>query len=140
MSRPKEAAEVTSRDRKRYARARARGETLRKDLSAVVSARYEKTRDCVELMFGSGGFMAIPRTMIPGLESASKSRLEAIKVSLTGGALSWRSLDVDVYLPGLVQRAFGCRLFAAATGHRAWRRSKAKAAAAKVHGAKGATT
>jgi hypothetical protein len=82
--------------------------------------------------------MAIPRAMIPGLESASKSNLEAIEVSPAGDALLWPSLDVEVYVPGLVERAFGNRLFAAATGRRGGRRrSKAKAAAAKVNGAKG---
>ncbi len=82
--------------------------------------------------------MAIPRQMIPGLESASTPNLEAIQVSPAGDALSWPSLDVDVYVPGLVERAFGNRLFAAATGRRGGRRrSKAKAAAAKLNGAKG---
>jgi hypothetical protein len=47
-------------------------------------------------------------------------------------------LDVDVYVPGLVERAFGSRLFAAATGRRGGRRkSKAKADAARTNGAKG---
>ena len=81
--------------------------------------------------------MAIPRAMIPGLESASKSNLEAIEVSPAGDALLWPSLDVDVYIPGLVERAFGTRLFARATGQRGGRRrSKAKAAAARVNGRK----
>lgn len=82
--------------------------------------------------------MAIPREMIPGLERASASKLKAIFVSPAGDALSWPSLDVDVYVPGLVERAFGNRLFAAATGRRGGRRrSKAKAAAAKANGVKG---
>jgi hypothetical protein len=77
--------------------------------------------------------MAIPRAMIPGLESASQSNLEAVEVSPAGDALSWPS-----YVPGLVERAFGTRLFAAATGRRGGRRkSKAKAVAAKANGAKG---
>ena len=82
--------------------------------------------------------MTIPRKMIPGLARASAGKLAAIVVSPAGDALSWPSLDVDVYVPGLVERAFGRRLFAAATGRRGGRRrSKAKAAAAKVNGAKG---
>ncbi len=82
--------------------------------------------------------MAIPRAIIPGLESASKSNLEVVEVSPAGDALSWPSLDVDVYVPGLVERAFGTRLFAAATGRRGGRRkSRAKAVASKANGAKG---
>ena len=61
-----------------------------------------------------------------------------VVVSPAGDALSWPSLDVDVYVPGLVDRAFGTRLFAASTGSRGGRRrSKAKAGAAKANGATG---
>ena len=82
--------------------------------------------------------MAIPRKAVPGLESASAVKMETIVLSQAGDALSWPSLEVDVYVPGLVERAFGSRLFAAATGRRGGRRrSKAKAAAAKANGAKG---
>ena len=81
--------------------------------------------------------MTILRKIVPGLERASTSKLRSIVVSQRD-ALSWPSLDVDVYVPGLVERAFGTRLFAAATGRRGGRRrSKAKAAAAKANGAKG---
>ena len=82
--------------------------------------------------------MMIPRQIIPRLKEAPTSSLEPISVSPAGDALSWPSLDVDVYVPGLVERAFGTRLFATATGRRGGRRrSKAKAAAARTNGAKG---
>jgi len=109
---------VTRNDRKRYARARARGRAPTQDASAVVDARYDKRRDRVDLMFGGGSAMSIPRTMIPGLERASTSKLDAVLVSTAGDALSWPSLDVDVHLPRLVQRVFGSRLFAATTRRR----------------------
>lgn len=48
------------------------------------------------------------------LKPKPQQNLEATQVSLPGDALSWPSLDVDVYIPGLVERAFGTRLFAAA--------------------------
>lgn len=130
--------EVTSKERERYARARAQGEARRHDASAVVEAHYDPVGDLIDLKFGGGGSMAIPRTAVPGLQRASASKLASVVVSPAGDALSWPSLDVDVYVPGLVERAFGSRLFAAATGRRGGRtRSKAKAAAAKANGAKG---
>ena len=129
---------VTAKDRERYARARALGQARAQDTSAVVHARYDPDQDLIDLKFGGGGSMAIPRRIIPGLERASAPKMESIVVSPAGDALSWPSLDVDVYVPGLVERAFGTRLFAAATGRRGGRRrSKAKAAAAKANGAKG---
>lgn len=130
--------EITTKDRDRYEQARARGKTRAEDPSAVVDAQYNSDADAFDLRFGGGGSMSIPRRIVPGLERASKATMESIVVSPAGDALSWPSLDVDVYVPGLVERAFGTRLFAASTGQRGGRRrSKAKAAAAKVNGAKG---
>jgi hypothetical protein len=130
--------DMSLKDRERYARARARGLARAQDPSAVLNAHYDPDRDLIDLTFGGGGSMAIPRKIVPGLERASLSKLESVVVSPAGDALSWPSLDVDVYIPGLVERAFGTRLFAAATGRRGGRRrSKAKAAAAKANGAKG---
>jgi len=130
--------EITASDRKRYAQARALGKARAEQPSAVVEASYDESRDRIDLTFRSGGSIAIPRAMIPGLEKASTASLEAIDVSPAGDALSWRALDVDVYVPGLIERAFGSRLFAVATGRRGGRRrSKAKAAAARANGAKG---
>jgi hypothetical protein len=104
----------------------------------VVEARYHGAQDTVTLHFRGGGSMTIPRRIVPGLEDASAPALRSITVSPAGDAVSWPSLDVDVYVPGLVERAFGTRLFARATGQRGGRRrSKAKAAAARANGAKG---
>ncbi len=132
------AASVTARDRERFARARERGQARAQDPSSVVDAQYDATRDAIDLRFRSGGSMTIPRRIVPGLDDVPVSALGSISVSPAGDALSWPSLDADVYVPGLVERAFGTRLFARATGQRGGRRrSKAKAAAARVNGAKG---
>jgi hypothetical protein len=124
--------------RNRYERARARGKARQEDSSALVDARYDAGADSVEFRCGGGGSMSIPRAIVPGLERASASELESVVVSPAGDALSWPSLDVDVYVPGLIERAFGTRLFAASTGRRRGRRrSKAKAMSASANGAKG---
>ena len=132
------AVNVTARDRDRFARARAQGEARAQNPSSVVNAEYDSLRDTVNLTFRSGGSMTIPRRLIPGLDRVPRSARGAISVSPAGDALFWPSVDVDVFVPGLVERAFGTRLFAAATGRRGGRRrSKAKAAAARMNGAKG---
>ena len=132
------AANVTAKDRERFSRARARGQARAQDPSAIVEAQYDATRDAIDLRFRSGGSMTIPRQIVPGLDDIPASALGSISISPAGDALSWPSLDVDVYVPGLVERAFGTRLFARATGQRGGRRrSKAKAAAARANGAKG---
>ena len=130
--------EFSAKDRERYAQARARGKARAEDPSAVVGARYDSIADAIDLRFGAVGSMSIPRRLVPGLEQASETTIESIVVSPAGDALSWPSLDVDVYVPGLVERAFGSRLLAASTGRQGGRRrSKAKATAAKANGAKG---
>ena len=133
-----DAAGVTANDRNRFTRARAKGEARAVDPSAVVEVSYDAHRDAFNLTFGNGGLIIIPRRMIPGLEGAAVSVLQSVTISPAGDALSWRSIDADVYVPGLVQQTFGTRLLAAATGRRGGRRrSKAKTAAARLNGAKG---
>lgn len=130
------ADKLTTRDR--FARARARGEARATDPSAIVDAEYDSAQDAISLRFRGGGVMTIPRRVVPDLEEASRAALAKVSVSPPGDALSWRALDVDTYVPGLVEQAFGARLFARATGQRGGRRrSKAKAAAARANGAKG---
>ena len=129
---------VTAEDRVRFAHARTLGQAEAQDPSAVIGARFNHGRDAFELSFAGGGKMTIPRELIPGLEGAPGSVLATVTVSPAGDAISWRSLDVDVYVPGLVEHAFGRRLFAVSTGRKGGRRtSRAKAAAAKANGAKG---
>ena len=130
--------DLTAKDRERLARARARGQVRAQDPSAVVGAQYDSTRDAIDLRYRGGGSMTIPRQIVPSLDGVPASALASISISPAGDALSWPSLDVDVYVPGLVERAFGTRLFARATGQRGGRRrSNVKAAAARANGSKG---
>jgi len=131
-------SDLTARDRERFDRARARGALRARDGSALVSARYNARRDTLDLRFRGGGSMVIPRSLVPGLGRVAAADLDAPVVSPAGDALCWPTLDLDVYVPGLVARAFGTHLFAAATGRQGGRRrTKAKAVAAKLNGAKG---
>jgi hypothetical protein len=132
------AKEPTTADRDRFKAARARGAARAHDASALVDAHYDRTSDAVVLIFRGGGAMTIPRHAIPGLERQPAAALESMTVSPAGDALLWPAIDADVYVPGLVERAFGNRLFAAAAGRRGGqRRTKAKMTAARQNGAKG---
>ena len=96
------------------------------------------TRDAIDLRFRSGGSMTIPRRIVPGLEDVPASALGPIRVSLAGDALTWPSLDVDVYVPGLVERAFDARLFARTNGTARWSPThEGESPAARANGAKG---
>ena len=41
----------------------------------------------------------MPRNLIPGLEDTTPQVLASVSVSPAGDAISWRSLDIDVYAP-----------------------------------------
>ena len=124
-------------DRDRFAAARAQGRARRRDPSAIVDAKYVTRLGSIALTFRGGGSMLIPRQLIPELSRASLSHLRTVSVSPAGDALSWSALDVDVYVPGLVARAFGTRLFAAAAGGPGGRRRPLpKAVAIEADGAK----
>jgi hypothetical protein len=129
---------ITAEDRERFARVREVGQRQSHDPSAVTGSRYMPRRDAIELAFVGGGTMMIPRQLIPELEGVSPAVLATVTVSPAGDALSWRALDIDLYIPGLVERAFGTRILAASSGRRGGQRtSKAKAAAARANGATG---
>ena len=87
------ASNLASKDRERYARARAQGQARAQDPSAVVEAQYDATRDAIDLRFRSGGSMTIPRQIIPGLDDVPASAFGGISVSPAGDALSWPSRD-----------------------------------------------
>ena len=130
--------QLTASDRERFARARARGLAHSQDPTAVVDAHYEPRESALTLTFRSGSGMVIPIHLVSELADQPDAALAKIEVSPAGDALSWRALDVDIYVPGLVEDVFGARLFAAASGQRGGRRrTKAKAAAARLNGAKG---
>ena len=132
------AKEPTAADRDRFKAARTRGEARAQDASALVEAHYDRKSDALRLIFRGGGSMTIPRHAIPGLERQPVAVLDAMTLSPAGDALLWPAIDADVYVPGLVERAFGTRLFAAAAGRRGGqRRTKVKTAAARRNGAKG---
>lgn len=84
----------------------------------LVDLRYDRTSEAVILTFAGGASMTIPRRVIPGLERGPASALETVVLSPAGDALRWPMLDADIHVPGLVERAFGSRLFAVAGGGR----------------------
>src|SRR5262249_8753748 len=71
-----------------------------------------------------------------GLENASRAELKEIEIVGPGFGLYFPKLDVDLYVPGLLQGHLGSEKWAAAQLGKAGGRvtSKAKAAAARENG------
>jgi hypothetical protein len=101
------------------------------------SVAYDARADALRLTLSSGVRLSIPRSQIPSLERATPQQLVAAYAGNGGATISQDDLDVDVFVPGLLDRLFG-RTIRVNLGRRAGRVSTlAKARAARKNGRKG---
>ncbi len=97
---------VTASDRRRFTGARERGDEDRRAPNAVVEATYLKDADAIEVVFRGGMILTIPCIQVPILANIRRSKLASVTVSPAGDALSWRSLDIDIDVQGLIDALF----------------------------------
>lgn len=72
-----------------------------------VSAEYlGGTADVVVIRLNTGGRLAIPREYLQGLENATAAQLAEIEIH-AGVDIAWPQLDVDHYLPSLLEHRYG---------------------------------
>ena len=120
-----------------FGQANERGKSLR-DKAFIVNARYTK-RDGLVAKLHSGIELRVPVFLVEGLKEATVDELKQIEVSPSGLGLHWPKLDVDLYIPALLEGITGTKRDMAAllgsTGGRA--RTRAKAVAARANGLKG---
>ena len=103
----------------------------------VVAARYDRRADTIDLTLRRGVIIRLPRLQIRELASAEASDLTAIQIQPGGDGISFRMIDVDIYVPGLLADELGS-LFARAIGRRSLgRTSEKKAASSRENGRKG---
>ncbi|MHB1552114.1 MAG: DUF2442 domain-containing protein [Vulcanimicrobiaceae bacterium] len=114
-----------------------RGKIYEQFAPRAVAATYRAKDDVIVIRFASEIEVTLPRRRLQGLQNASASELAALEV-LGGEMLHWESLDVDHYIPSLLQGVFGTRRWMAEIGRRGGStRSEAKRAAARKNGRKG---
>ncbi len=63
--------------------------------------------DVVVIRLSTGGRLTIPREELQGLEEATEAQLSEIQLWGGGISLSWPQLDVDHYLPHLMEHRYG---------------------------------
>jgi hypothetical protein len=63
--------------------------------------------DCFVVRLKNGEFLALPRKDLQGLQSAKPKQLKNVKITALGTGLSWPDLDVDLYVPALVEGIYG---------------------------------
>jgi hypothetical protein len=104
----------------------------------VISVRYEAKEELVSLYFADGLRVSIPRKQLQGLERANQSQLSKIEIVGNGTWLHWPLLDVDHYVPGLIEHRFGTKRWMNEIGRRGGLvKSEAKTEAARINGLKG---
>jgi hypothetical protein len=75
----------------------------------VIEAKYHPERglDVFILKINDGRRLAIPREDLQGLENATPEQASDIVIGLHGTDLRWPQLDVDHYLPHLLEHRYG---------------------------------
>ena len=98
----------------RLKRARAKGADIIKHGPVAVAARYRAGMIYVEL--SSGVEIRFPVKLAQGLENGSPKDLAEIQIEARGLGLHWPRLDVDLYVPSLLQGVLGTRKWMAEIG------------------------
>ncbi len=98
----------------RLERARAKGADIIKHGPVAVAARYRAGMIFVEL--NSGVEVRFPVRLAQGLENGSSKDLAEIQIEARGLGLHWPRLDVDLYVPSLLQGVLGTRKWMAEIG------------------------
>jgi addiction module HigA family antidote len=73
------------------------------------SAHYDRRRSRIVVTLTNKLELAFPPEMAEGLAGAKPADLSVIEISPTGLGLHWPRLDADLYIPGLLEGAFGSR-------------------------------
>ena len=97
--------ELTDRE---IARARAEGRAAMRDPAYVIRLRYDKRRDIIHFYYRCGAVISIPRRKVPYLER--RGPLPGPLTLLGGNALECEAIDLQVFIPGLIESVFGPRL------------------------------
>lgn len=101
----------------------------------AASAHYDGDLGRVVVELTNGCSFAFPVRLAQGLEAATAEQLAQVEILGTGYGLHWEALDVDLLVPGLLAGLFGTKAHMARLAGQV--KSPAKAAAARVNGAKG---
>ena len=104
----------------------------------AVSATYRSKADTLVIKLANGVELAIPRKLLQGLANADPREVAKVEIDDHGSALHWESLDVDHYVPGLIDGVFGTRKWMSEAGKIGGRaKTPAKGSAARKNGRKG---
>lgn len=120
-------------------RAIQESKSLRNELR-VTTVEYRPGRglNLLVLYLSDGHRHLIPVEDVEGLRSATKDEIGRVEILGRGTGLHWPALDLDLYVPTLLQGTYGTRRWMAEMGSRGGlARSAAKRKASRANGKKG---
>ncbi len=124
--------------KEQFRAANARGAATSARGPIARAARYDARRGLVVLTLEGGCEFAFPAALAEGLSHAPRSKLAKIKISPNGLGLHWPLLDADLYVPALIEGAFGSRRWMQQIGKLGGTsRSAAKVKASRENGRRG---
>lgn len=104
----------------------------------AVAAAYRPKDDALAITLATGVELAIPRRLLQGLADADPREVAKVHIEDGGRSLHWESLDVDHFVPGLIDGVFGTRRWMSECGKvGGLAKTPAKRAAARANGRKG---
>ena len=75
----------------------------------AVAVTFRVLDDMLVVRLATGVVLNVPRRLLQGLEGAKDAELTKVEILEPGDSLHWESLDVDHYLPNLIDGIFGNR-------------------------------
>lgn len=104
----------------------------------AVKAWYDEESDKVVICLSDDAELRLPRKKLQFLAEAESKQLSQIEIEAAGTILHWPELDVDHYVPGLLQGVFGTRRYMQEIGRVGGsKKSTAKTMAARANAKKG---
>jgi hypothetical protein len=104
----------------------------------VLRAGYNVEENRIDMELSDGLRVSIPRSYLQGLQNAQAAEVSDVQIIGRGTGLHWPQLDVDHYVPGLLNRVFGTAKWMSDLGKIGGAsRSRAKTVAARANGQKG---
>jgi hypothetical protein len=132
----KKKAKVTKISEINRALAKGRAETA--DTIIAISVQYSPKFDIYILGMGNGTRTILARENLQGLRDASPAQLKRVELLGWGTGLYWPDLDVELYVPALVEGIYGSRGWMKEVGRRGGIvKSPVKTEAARKNGLRG---
>jgi hypothetical protein len=116
--------------------ANRRAKEMQSSLPRAIGAHYDRTGRRIVIHLSSRLDVSFAPRDAQGLERAKPSQLEEIEISPSGFGIHFPKLDVDIYLPGLLEGFLGSKRWMAARLGQAGGEVKnpSKRAAARANG------